>query len=130
MQPRNDHYFDPGSSTKPTPSPSLQPKQDHLWMNIAPGINNHLREGFPKKVAVLLDLVQMRRGGGPCQKFLSTFHKLYILDQFGHGEGGGDPCPIFLAHWRSKKVVQVVHIRGSGGGVEVIWTKAKRTATF
>ena len=32
-----------------------------------------------------------------------------------------------MAHWRSKKVVQVVQIRGE---VEVIWTKSKRTATF
>ena len=31
--------------------------------------------------------------------------------------------------WRSKKVVQVVQIRGRGGG-EVIWTKSKRRATF
>ena len=58
----------------------------------------------------------MRGGGGPCPNFLSTFHKLYILGQFGDGEGGGDPCPNLLAHWRSKKVVQVVQIRGRGGG--------------
>ena len=46
---------------------------------------------FPeKKVAVLLDFVQMR-GWGPFPNFLSTFHKLYILGQFGDGEGGGDP---------------------------------------
>ena len=32
--------------------------------------------------------------------------------------------------WRSKKVVQVVQIRGGGGGEEVIWTKSKRTAAF
>ena len=50
------------------------------------------------------------------------------MGQFGDGEGGGDPCPKFLAHWRSKKGVQVVQIRGRG--VEVIWTKSKRTATF
>ena len=45
----------------------------------------------PKKVAVLLDFVQMR--GAP-------FHKLYILGQFGDEEEGGDPYPIFLARWR------------------------------
>ena len=73
-----------------------------------------MRDGLPKKVAVLLDLVQMRGGGGPYPNFLSTFHKLYILGQFGDGEGGGDPCPNFLAHWGSKKVVQVVQIRGGG----------------
>ena len=55
----------------------------------------YVREGFPKKVAVLLDFVQMSGGGGPCPNFLSTFHKLYILGQFGDGEGEGDPCPNF-----------------------------------
>ena len=54
------------------------------------------------------------RGGG-CPSFLSTFHKLYILGQFGDREGGGDPCPNFLAHWRLKKVVKVVQIRVRGG---------------
>ena len=78
-----------------------------------------------KKVAVLLDFVQMR-GGGHCPNFLSTFHKLYILGQFGDGEGGGDPCPNFLAHWRSKKVVQVVQIRGRGvrGNLDKIQKKS------
>ena len=57
---------------------------------------------------------------------MSTSHKLYILGQFGDGEGGGDPCPNFLAHWRSKKVVQVVQIRerGDGGGetpAQILW---------
>ena len=66
-------------------------------------------------------------GGGPCPIFLSTCHKLYILGQFGDGEGGGDPCPIFFAHRRSRKVVQVVQIRG---GVEVVWTKSKRTMQY
>ena len=55
------------------------------------------------------------RGGGPCPNFEPTFHKLYMLGQFGDGEGGGDPCPNFLAHWRSKKVVQVVQIGGRRG---------------
>ena len=32
-----------------------------------------LRDNFAKKVAVLLDFVQMRRGG-PCRNFLSHFH--------------------------------------------------------
>ena len=48
-----------------------------------------LGEGFPKK----------RGGGGrDLHKFLSTYHKLYILGQFGDGERGGDPCPNCLAH--------------------------------
>ena len=42
-----------------------------------------------KKVAVLLDYVQMRGGALP---------KFFIGSIWG-GEGGGDPCPIFLAHW-------------------------------
>ena len=47
------------------------------------------------------------------------------------GRRGGAPAPHFLAHWRSKKVVQVVQNWGDGGGgVEVIWTKSKRTAPF
>ena len=79
----------------------------HVWLW-------QLRDGLPKKGVVLLDFVQMR-GGGPCPNFLSTFHKLYILGQFGDGEGGGDPWPNFLADWRSKKVVRVVQIRGTGG---------------
>ena len=68
-----------------------------------------------KKVAVLLDFFQMR--GGACPIFLSTVHKLYILGQFGDGERWGDLCPNFLSHWRLKKVVQVVQIRGRGRGV-------------
>ena len=47
------------------------------------------------------------------------------------GREGETPCPNFLAHWHSKKLVQVVQHRGRGGeGVEVIWTESKRTATF
>ena len=74
----------------------------------------YLRDGLPKKIAVLLDFVQMR--GGACPNFLSTFHKLYILGQFWDGEGGGDPCPNFLAHWRSKKMVKLSKLGGRGGG--------------
>ena len=63
-----------------------------------------LRDGLPKKIAVLLDFVLMR-GGGPCPNFLSTFHKLYILGQFGEwdGEGRGDPCPKFFGTLVFKK---------------------------
>ena len=69
----------------------------------------------PKKSSCSFGFCPIEGGGGPCPNFLSTFHKLYILGQFGDGEGGGDPCPNFLAHWRSKKVVQVVQIGGTGG---------------
>ena len=62
-----------------------------------------------------------REGGEPCPDCLSTFHKLYILGQFGDGEG--DPCPNFCKWCNLSKF-------GGGGGVKVIWTKSKRTATF
>ena len=48
-----------------------------------------------KNVALLLDFFQIMGGGGPCSNFLSNFHKLYILGQFGDEEGGGDPAQIF-----------------------------------
>ena len=66
--------------------------------------NCMVRDGLPKKIAVLLDFVQMR-GGRALPKFFVHFSQtVYILGQFGDGEGGGDPCPNFLAHWRSRKV--------------------------
>ena len=55
-----------------------------------------LREGFTKKSSCSLGFCPNEGGGGPCPNFLSTFHKLYILGQFGDGEEGGDPCPNFL----------------------------------
>ena len=62
-----------------------------------------LREGFPKKVAVLLS------------KFLSTFR--CILGQFGDGDGEGEtPAQIFWHIGVKKKGVQVVQIRETGGG--------------
>ena len=60
--------------------------------------NIHVREGFTKKVAVLLDFVQMRGGGeGPAQIFRPLFTNCIYLGQFGDGEGGGHPCPNFLS---------------------------------
>ena len=54
----------------------------------------------------------MRGGGLP--KFIVHFSQtVYIRTIWGWG--GGDPCPNFLAHWRSKKVEQIAQIRG---GVE------------
>ena len=39
--------------------------------------------------------------GGPCPNFSSAFHKLYIMGQFGDGEGGGrSPLQKILARWR------------------------------
>ena len=79
-----------------------------------------------KKVAVLLDFVQLRGGGGPCPNFLSTFHKLYILGQFGDGR---TPAQIFW-HTGVRKSGTSCPNYGRGGGVKVIWTKSKRTASF
>ena len=72
-------------------------------------------EWFPEKSSCSFGFCP-NEGGRPCPNFLSTFHKLHILGQFGDEEGGGDPCLNFLAHWRSKKVVQVVQIREGGRG--------------
>ena len=77
---------------------------------------NWLREGLPKKVAVLLDFVQLRGGGGPWPNFLSTFHKLYILGQFGDGEGGGDPMPNFFGTLALKKKWYKLSKLREGGG--------------
>ena len=74
-----------------------------------------IRDGFPKKVAVLLDFVQLRGGEGPAQIFLSTFHKLYIFGEFGDGEGGGDPCPNFWHIGVEKKWYKLSTL-GRGGG--------------
>ena len=53
----------------------------------------------PEKSSCSFGFCPIEGGGGPCPNFLSTFHKLYILGQFGDEEGGGDPCSNFLAHW-------------------------------
>ena len=103
----NIHKYKHCLSIKPRKNSECSPCQS---LNVS-----HLGKVSQKKVAVLLDFVPMRGERGPCPNFLSTFQKLYILSQFGDGEGGGDPGPNFLAHWRSKKVVQVVQIRGRGG---------------
>ena len=60
-----------------------------------------LREGFPKKVAVLLS------------KFLSTFR--CILGQFGDGDGEGEtPAQIFWHIGVQKKWYKLS--KGGGGG--------------
>ena len=62
---------------------------------VVQGPASNLRDGLPKKIAVLLDFVQMR----------------------GRFEG---PAQIFCHIGVKKKVVQVVQIRGRG--VKVIWS--------
>ena len=57
--------------------------------------NISLREGLPKKVAVLLDFVQLR-GGRALPKFFVHFSQtVYIGSIWGWGGS-----PNFLAHWR------------------------------
>ena len=63
---------------------------------------NILRDGLPKKIAVLLDFVQ----------FSQT---IYIGTTWGWG-GRGRPLPKFFGTLAFKKVVKVVQIRGRGGG--------------
>ena len=110
---------------------TIRVKKDKLTIKVAPSQTVRRFKGrFHEKNSCSFGFCPNEGGGGPCPNVLSTFHKLYILGQFVDGEGGRDHCPNFLAHWRSKKVVQVVQIRGMGGGVKVIWTKSKRTATF
>ena len=73
----------------------------------------------------------MRGGGweGPAQIFCPPFTNC-ILGQFGDGEGGGDPCPKCFGSLVFKKSGTSCPNWGEGGGVEVIWTKSKRAATF
>ena len=62
-----------------------------------------LGEGLPKKVAVLLDFVQLRGEEGPAQIFCPLFTNCMYWVNLGMGREGETPCPNFLAHWRSKK---------------------------
>ena len=69
----------------------------------------------PKKIAVLLDAVQMR-GGRALPKFFVHFSQtVYIGSIWGWG-GGERPLPKFFGTLALKKVVQVVQIRGGRGG--------------
>ena len=77
------------------------------------GSNVELREGLPKKVAFLLDFVQIR-GVGPCPNFLSTLSTFLYWVNLGMGREEETSAQFFLAHWHSKKVVKVVQIRGRG----------------
>ena len=57
---------------------------------------NWLREGLPKKVAVLLDFVQIRGGGGPAQFFCPLFTNCICWVNFEMGRRGrGRPLPKF-----------------------------------
>ena len=81
-----------------------------------------------KKVAVLLDYVQMR-GGRALPKFFVHFSQtVYIGSIWGWG-GRGRPLPKFFGTLTFKKSGTSCPNYGEGG-VKVIWTKSKRTATF
>ena len=64
----------------------------------------YLREGFPKKkVAVLLDFVQMRGGEGPAQIFCPLFTNCIYWVNLGMGREGETPAQIFW-HIGIKKI--------------------------
>ena len=51
------------------------------WLSLNDSSSSQIIQGSlatvsRKKVAVILDFVQMRGGGVPCPNFVSTFHKL------------------------------------------------------
>ena len=76
-----------------------------------------LREGFPKKVAVLLDFVQMRGGEGLAQFFCPLFTNC-ILGQFGDEDGEGEtPAQFFWYIGIKKKWYKLSKLGGVGGGV-------------
>ena len=62
-----------------------------------------VRDGLLKKSNCSFGFCPHEGWGGPCPNFMSTYHKLYILCQFGDGEGGGDPWPIFFGTLAFKK---------------------------
>ena len=83
-----------------------------------------------KKVSVLLDFVQMRGGGyGPAQIFCPLFTNCIYWVNLGMGREGETPAQ-FFCHIGVKKKRYKLSKLGRGGGVKVIWTKSKRTATF
>ena len=67
-----------------------------------------------KKVAVLLDFIQMSGGGGPAQFCPHLRNRIYWVN-LGMGRRGR-PLPKFFGTLGFKKVVQVVQIRGGGRG--------------
>ena len=71
-----------------------------------------LREGFTKKVAVLLDFVQMRGGG---QIFCPLLQTVYIGSIWGWG-GKGEPLPKLFGTLALKKSGTSYPNLGEGGG--------------
>ena len=67
----------------------------------------------------MIGALEMRGGGA---QILCPLYILYILGQFGDAQ-------IFWNIDVKKKWYKMLKL-GEGGGVEEIWTKSKRTATF
>merc|ERR1712016_29019 len=71
-----------------------------------------LRGGYGEMITVL-------HRGGPCPNFSSAFHKLYIMGQFGDGEGGGrSPLPKFFGTLALRKSGISCPNFGEGGSRE------------
>ena len=87
-------------------------------------------DGLPKRIAVLLDFVQMRGGEGPAQIFCPLFTNCIYWVNLGMGREEETPAQIFWHIGIQKKWYKLSKLGGEGGGVKVIWTKYKRTATF
>ena len=68
-------------------------------------------------------------GGGPAQIFCPLFTNCIYWVNLGMGREGETPAQIFWHIGVQKKWYKLSKL-GGGGGVEVIWTKSKRTATF
>ena len=80
--------------------------------------NIRIREGFTKKVAVLLDFVQMREGGGRAlPKFFVYFSQTVYRVNLGMGMRGLETPAQFFGTLGCIKVVQVVQIGGGGRGL-------------
>ena len=58
----------------------------------------------------------MRGGEGPAQILCPLITNCIYCVNLGMGKEGETPDQFFLAHWHSKKVVQVVQLRERGGG--------------
>ena len=79
-------------------------------------MNEFVREGFTKKSSCSFGFCPNEGGrGGPSPNFSYTFHKLYLLGQFGEGEGGEDPCPNFSSAFH-KLYIMGQFGDGEGGG--------------
>ena len=82
----------------------LHYKQDHLRMNVAADQTIIVGKVSRKKVAVLLDFVQMR-GGRAMPKFVHFSQTVCIRSIWGWG-GRGRPLPKFFGTLALKKVVK------------------------